>query len=267
MSLTDTKIKQAKPRDKDYKLSDSKGLFLLVTKKGGKYWRLKYRFGRKEKSLSLGVYPDISLKKARIGCIKAKEQLRNNIDPSQAKKNEKLNHAQAGNKQLQSIALEWHEKQSKKWSEGYTDKVIRMLKRDLFPYIGNLCSDDITAPQLLAVFRRLEDRGATDSAHRLKQLVGQIMRYAVATGRAGRDITPDLKGALPTPVKKHFPAIIEPVKVGKLLNMIDSYQGTATVRAALKLAPLVFVRPKELRHAEWSEINFETHEWRIPAEK
>lgn len=141
------------------------------------------------------------------------------------------------------------------------------MERDLFPHIGTLPLDDITPPQLLAVFRRVESRGATESAHRLKQTVGQVYRYAVATGRAKRDITPDLKGALPVPKKKHFPAITEPAKVGRLLNMLDAYEGTESVRAALKLAPLVFVRPKELRCAEWQEIDFDKKEWRIPAEK
>ena len=142
-----------------------------------------------------------------------------------------------------------------------------MMERDLHPYAGTLPLDQISPPQLLAVLRRVEARGASESAHRLKQIVGQVFRYAVATGRAQRDITPDLKGALATPKKQHLAAITEPDEVARLLNMLDGYQGTATVRAALKLAPLVFVRPKELRCAEWCEIDFDKQEWRIPAEK
>lgn len=267
MALTDSKIKQAKAEAKDYKLSDGKGLFLLVAKTGAKYWRLKYRFLGKEKLLSFGVYPSVTLKQARKATVIAKEQLEQGIDPSQTKKAKKAERFEAQTNNLQSIAMEWHSQQSKQWSEGYSAKVLRAMERDLFPYMATLPLDDITPPQLLAVFRRVESRGATESAHRLKQTVGQIFRYAVATGRAQRDITPDLKGALPTPKKNHFPAITEPAKVGRLLNMLDSYKGTETVRAALKLAPLVFVRPKELRCAHWKEIDFKAKEWRIPAEK
>ena len=267
MALTDQKIKQAKPEAKDYKLSDSKGLFLLVAKTGSKYWRLKYRLFGKEKLLSLGVYPKVTLKQARKACNLAKELIDQGIDPSQAKKARKVEQAAAQTNNLESISREWHQQQSKKWSTSYSAKVLRALERDVFPYLGTLPLDQISPPQLLAVFKRIENRGATESAHRVKQITGQVYRYAVATGRAQRDITPDLKGALATHQTKHFPAITEPEKVGKLLCLIDGYEGTSTVRAAMKLAPLVFVRPKELRHAEWPEIDFEKAEWRIPAEK
>lgn len=267
MALTDPKIKQAKPTEKDYKLSDAKGLFLLVTKKGAKYWRLKYRFAGKEKLLSIGVYPSISLKQARKATDLAKDQLEQGIDPSQAKKAKKATQTEAQLNNFENIALEWHKQQSANWSTSYTDKVLRAMQRDLLPYLGTLPLDDITPPQLLAVLRRVEARGAIESAHRIKQVTGQVFRYGVATGRAQRDITPDLKGALATHKTQHFPAITEPAKVGKLLQMLDSYEGTATLRAALKLAPLVFVRPKELRHAEWQEIDLEKAEWRIPADK
>ncbi len=267
MALTDSKVKQAKPKEKSYKLSDSKGLHVFVTTAGAKYWRLKYRFLGKEKLLSLGVYPRVTLKQARKATDIAKEQVAKGIDPSQAKKTMKVELEQAQHNNIQSISIEWHAQQSKQWSDGYKVKVLRAMERDLFPYVGTLPLDDITPPQLLAVFRRVENRGATESAHRLKQIVGQVYRYAVATGRAQRDITPDLKGALPTPKKSHFPAITEPAKVGRLLNMLDAYAGTETVKAALKLAPLVFVRPKELRCAEWQEIDFDAKEWRIPAAK
>jgi integrase len=267
MALTDPKIRQAKPKDKDYKLSDAKGMFLLVTKKGAKYWRLKYRIGDKEKLLSIGVYPDVSLKQARKACDNAKELLDQGVDPSQAKRVKKAEQAQVYTNNLEAIAREWHKQQTAKWSASYSEKVIRSLERDLFPFLGSVPLSHVTPPLLLVALRRVEARGATESAHRLKQTVGQVFRFAVATGRAERDITPDLKGALSTPKKQHFPAITEPEQVGRLLNMIYGYQGTATVRAALKLAPLVFVRPKELRCAEWQEINFESAEWRIPASK
>lgn len=267
MALTDTKIRQAELRDKPYRLSDAKGLYLEIHPNGSKYWRLKYRFAGKEKRLALGVYPRVSLKDARKACQVAKDQLEQGIDPSQAKKVRRAEQAQAQANNLETIAREWHKQQARQWSESYSAKVLRASERDLIPYLGTLPLDSISPPQLLAVLRRVEARGAAESAHRLKQTVGQIFRYAVATGRAVRDITPDLKGALVTLKKKHFPAITEPVQVGKLLNVLDAYAGTATVRAALKLAPLVFVRPKELRHAEWQEIDLKAAEWRIPAEK
>lgn len=267
MALTDTKIRQAELRDKPYRLSDAKGLYLEIHPNGSKYWRLKYRFAGKEKRLALGVYPRVSLKDARKACQVAKDQLEQGIDPLQAKKVRRAEQAQAQANNLETIAREWHKQQARHWSESYSAKVLRAIERDLIPYLGTLPLDSISPPQLLAVLRRVEARGAAESANRLKQTVGQIFRYAVATGRAARDITPDLKGALATPKKNHFPAITEPAKVGKLLNMLDAYAGTATVRAALKLAPLVFVRPKELRHAEWQEIDLEAAEWRIPAEK
>ena len=267
MALTDTQIRQAKPREKAYRLSDARGLYLEVTTAGSKCWRLKYRFAGKEKRLSMGMYPRVTLKDARKACDVAKDQLEQGIDPSQAKKAKKVELATAQANNFEAIALEWHKQQSAKWSESYTAKVLRAIERDLFPYIGTLPLDQISPPQLLAVFKRIESRGATESAHRVKQIAGQVYRYAVATGRAQRDITPDLKGALATHQTKHFPAITEPEKVGKLLCLIDGYEGTSTVRAAMKLAPLVFVRPKELRQAEWPEIDFEKAEWRIPAEK
>lgn len=267
MALTDPKIKQAKPKDRGYKLSDSRGLYLLVTKTGAKYWRLKYRFLNKEKVLALGVYPAVTLKQARKACDTAKDQLEQGIDPAQARKAKKAELTEAQSNNLEALTREWHLQQTKKWSQSYSEKVLRSVERDIFPHIGTLPLDHITPPQLLAVLRRVESRGAIESAHRLKQTVGQVFRFAVATGRAQRDITPDLKGALSTHKKQHFPAITEPAQVGRLLNMLDAYEGTSTVRAALKLAPLVFVRPKELRHAEWQEIDFDKKEWRIPAAK
>jgi integrase len=267
MALTDVKVKHANAKEKDYKLSDSKGLYLLVTKTGSKYWRLKYRFLSKEKVLALGVYPTVTLKQARKASELAKEQLEQGIDPSQARKAKKAELTEAQSNNLENLTREWHLQQTKKWSQSYSEKVLRSVERDLFPYLGTLPLDQISPPQLLAVLRRVESRGATESAHRLKQTVGQMFRFAVATGRAQRDITPDLKGALATHKKQHFPAITEPAQVGRLLNMLDAYEGTATVRAALKLAPLVFVRPKELRQAEWPEIDFDKKEWRIPSAK
>lgn len=215
----------------------------------------------------MGMYPKVTLKAARAACDEAKELLEQGVDPSQAKKAKKAALVAEAANNFEAIALEWHAKKSAEWSEGYKVKVLRALQRDVFPFIGSLPLDQISPPQLLEVFRRVESRGAKETAHRIKQIAGQVYRYGVATGRATRDITPDLKGALSTHQTKHFPAITDPEGVGKLLRQIDAYEGTATVRAALKLAPLVFVRPKELRHAEWSEIDFDLSEWRIPASK
>lgn len=267
MALTDTAAKQAKARDKSYKLSDSGGLFLFVTTKGNKLWRLKYRFNGKEKLLSIGAYPTVTLKQARKEAMLAKEQLGEGIDPSEAKKSKRLEQTYAQGNDLEAVTREWHAQQLNKWSENYSIKILRSVERDLFPFLGTKYPGDITPIQLLDVLKRVEARGAHETAHRLKQTVGQILRFAVATGRAQRDITPDLKGALAAPAKAHFPAITEPEQVAKLLVMIDAYNGTSTVRAALRLAPLVFVRPKELRQAEWSEIDLEKALWTIPAEK
>ncbi|MBB6522293.1 tyrosine-type recombinase/integrase [Pseudoteredinibacter isoporae] len=267
MALTDVLIRKAEPREKAYRISDSRGLYIEVQPNGSKYWRLKYRYHGKEKRLAIGVYPGVSLKQARDATEDAKKQLGLDVDPSLAKKIKKAERQVAIENSLESIAKEWHQQQAKSWSEGYSNKVLRSLEHNLFPFLGSLPISDITPPQLLSVFRKVEARGAVESAHRLKQTTGQIYRYGVATGRTERDITQDLKGAIATPKKQHFPAITDPAGVGKLLRMIDGYEGTATVRAAMKLAPLVFVRPKELRCAEWSEVNFDTAEWRIPGEK
>lgn len=267
MALTAAEAKHAQSKEKDYKLYDYEGLYLLVTKAGAKYWKLKYRFAGKEKKLALGVFPKVTLAMARIKRGKARDLIDVRIDPSQVRKDEKIRDAEAQANNLEAIACEWHKQQSQKWSASYSEKVMRSITRDLFPYLGTLPLDQIKPQQLLAVLRRVESRGAVESAHRLKQTVGQVFRYAVATGRAERDITPDLKGALSIPKVNHFPAITEPAQVGRLLNMLDAYEGTATVRAALKLAPLVFVRPKELRQAEWSEIDLDGAVWVIPANK
>ncbi len=267
MALTDSQIRQAKPREKPYKMGDSGGLYLHVKPNGGKYWRIKYRYSGKEKTLSVGVYPKVTLKAARKACVSARDLLDQDIDPSQEKKAHKVavHSAQANN--FEAIAREWHQQQATKWSDGYSAKILTSIERDLFPYLGAVALDQITPPQLLTVLRRVESRGATESAHRLKQTAGQIYRYGVATGRAERDITPDLRGALAPAKKRHFPAITEPDGVGRLLVLIDGYEGTETVRNAMKLAPLVFVRPIELRHAEWSEIDWGLGEWRIPGSK
>lgn len=267
MLLTDVKLRAAKPQDKPYKLSDSGGLFLFVMPTGSRYWRLKYRFAGKEKLLAIGVYPEISLAEAREGRDLAKKQIANGIDPSSFKKATKRSMKLSIEGNFELIAREWHMKNSSRWSENHAALILRRLERYIFPWLGKYPLPEITAPQLLESLRRIENRGALETAHRIYQICGQIFRYAVATGRASRDPTGDLKGALPPAKVKHHSTIIEPSKIGELLRVIDGYEGFFVTKCALRLAPLVFVRPGELRKAEWCEFDLEKAEWTIPAEK
>ena len=263
MPLTDTAIRSAKPKDKTFKLFDSGGLYLEVSPSGGKWWRWKYRFAGKEKRLSFGVYPDVSLKFAREKRDAARQQLAKGTDPAEARKAGKL--AQAGAESFEAIAREWHAKFSPGWVASHGDRIMRRLEKDLFPWLGKRPIAEVKAPELLAVLRRIESRGAQETAHRAMQNCGQVFRYAVATGRAERDPTGDLRGALPPPKEKHHASIIEPKRIGALLRAIDAYEGFFATKCALRLAPLVFVRPGELRKAQWPEIDFDKAEWRIPA--
>ena len=262
MALTNTQINQAKPEIKVRKLFDGGGLFLQVTPAGGKWWRLKYRFQGKEKLLSLGVYPEVTLKMARERRHEMKTLLANGVDPSEYRKTcQQHKQAQTANS-FEAITREWLAKYSPNWSAGHTEKITRRLERDVLPWLGAMPISEITAPQVLSVLHRITERGVLETAHRASSTCSQVFRYAIATGRTERNPVPDLKGAL-SPVKnKHFAAITEPKQVGALLRAIDAYQGTFVVQCALRLAPLVFVRPGELRQAKWCDINFETAEWR-----
>ncbi len=265
MPLTDTSIRSAKPKDKTFRLFDSGGLYLEINPAGGKWWRWKYRVGGNEKRLSLGVYPDVSLKFVREKRDTARRQLAKGIDPGHARKAEKL--AQAGAESFETIAREWHAKFSPGWVASHGDRILRRLEKDLFPWLGKRSMLEIKAPELLVVLRRIENRGALESAHRAMQNCGQVFRYAVATGRAERDPTGDLRGALPPPKEKHHASILEPKRIAELLRAMDSYQGYYVTKSALRLAPLVFVRPGELRKAQWPEIDLEKAEWKIPGER
>jgi integrase len=267
MALTNQEAKNAKPKDKQYKLSDSKGLYLLITTKGQKYWRMAYRFGGKQKTLSLGVYPEISLAKARQEVDKAREQLRENTDPNETKRTQKLINSSAAENTFKAIGTEWFNKKKPEWSEGNTNRTWRILDQYLFPFIGHTPANQLTAPELLAALRRIESRGTIDTAHRAKQLAGQVFRYAIACGLAERDPSADLKEALATPKRGHLAAITTPKEAGSLMAAIDIYDGTIVVKAALKLSPLLFCRPGELRHMEWNEIDFEQKRIELPAEK
>ena len=266
MPLTDTKIRTIKPAEKPRKLFDGGGLFLLVTPTGGKLWRLKYRFGGVEKLLAIGAYPQISLAEARQKRDQASALMLNGIDPNEVKKAQKAAGAQEA-ETFEVIAREWHTKLSSSWAPSHANKIIRRLELYVFPWLGDRPIKSITAPDLLMVLRRIEAKGTLETAHRTKQNCGQVFRYAVATGRAERDPSGDLRGAIPPAAGKHMATITDPKEIAGLLRSIDDYRGGIVTRCALQLAPLVFVRPGELRHAEWSEFNLDAAEWRIPAEK
>lgn len=276
MALSDLQIRKKVPTSKQEKLSDSGGLFLLVHPNGGKYWRMSYRFNSKQKTLSIGTYPSITLLQARTKRDEAKALLAASIDPGEAisKKAKKvasieiqLAEAVAEDQQFENVAIEWHLKHAPNWKPSHANKIIGRLKLDVFPWIGKRKTSEITAPELLSVLRRIEVRGALETAHRVLANCGQIFRYAVATGRAERNYAADLKGALPPVQGEHFAAITEPKDIGELLRKIDGYKGGLITRSALALAPLVFVRPGELRHAEWCDIDLNKAIWKIPADK
>ncbi|MES2883212.1 MAG: integrase arm-type DNA-binding domain-containing protein [Pseudomonadota bacterium] len=276
MPLSDTAIKAAKPGihpakgdtgGKPYKLADAGGLFLLVQTNGGKWWRLKYRFGGKEGGLSLGTYPDVSLKMARDRRDEARRLVANGINPGAHRQIEKARKVEATGNSFEAIAREWYAKYAPTWAPSHGEKIIRRFDRDIFPWLGSTPIGDITAPALLAALRKIEARGAVETAHRVHQNCGQVFRYAVATGRAERDPSGDLRGALPPVKQEHHASITDPAAIGELLRAMKDYCGSLVTRCALQLAPLVFVRPGELRRAEWTEIDLDAAEWRIPAEK
>ena len=262
--LTETAIRNAKPGAKPYKLYDEKGLFLIVTPSGGKWWRLRYRVRDKEKLLSLGVYPDVGVRKARDRRDAARKSLADGIDPSEARKTLK---ARTDADTFETIAREWFAKHSATWAASHASKIIERLERDIFPWIGKRPIREITAPDLLAVLRRIEGRGAIDTAHRAHQNCGQIFRYAIATGHCAHDPSPDLRGALAPSQHQHFAAITEPLAIGELLRAIDGFKGSFVVQSALRLAPLVFVRPGALRKALWADIDMDAKEWRYVVSK
>lgn len=270
MKLTDTAVRQAKPTDKARKLFDGRGLYLLILPAGGKYWRLKYRFAGKEKLLALGAYPDVSLKQARERREAARKTLAAGIDPSaerQAAKAAAIAVERRERDTFEAVAREWFGKYSPVWVPGHAETIIRRLERDVFPWLGARPVTEVTAVELLGVLRRIEARGALETAHRIKQIMGQVFRYAIATGRASRDPSGDLRGALPPRRGNHYAALTKPAEAAGLLRAIASYQGSFVVRCALRMAPLVFVRPGELRKAEWSEIDFDNALWRIAADR
>jgi integrase len=265
--LSDVQVRNAKTKEKDCKLSDGQGLYLLIATTGGKLWRLDYTFAGKRKTLALGNYPSVSLSDARQRRDDARKLLANGVDPGAIKKAQKAATVAVTENSFEVVAREWHSKFSGSWSACHTETTLGRLQLDVFPVLGVRAIGEIRAPELLTMLRRIESRGALETAHRVRTICGQIFRYAVATGRAERDTAADLKGALPPYKKSHLAAITDPKDVAPLLRAIDGYQGSFVVKSALQLASLVFVRPGELRQAEWVEIDLDAAEWNIPAER
>ena len=268
--LNDKAVAAKQPQEKQYAVTDGDGLTLVIKPNGTKLWWLRYRFGGKAKTLSLGVYPVVSLKQAREWALDARKLLSTGIDPGLIKMEAKIAAAITTTTAqpidtVEQIGREWFEKFGSEWVDSHGSKVMRRMERDLFPWLGSSEIKSVTPAVLLSVLRRVEARGALDTAHRLHQNCGQIWRYAVATGRTERDITSDLRGALPPAKETHLGAITDPVGIGKLLRNIYEYAGSEVVRLALKLAPLVFVRPGELRQSKWDEFDIAKNLWTIPA--
>ena len=267
MPLSDRQIKAAKPREKIYRLTDGQGMYLEITPAGGKYWRMKYRIHGKEKRLAIGVYPDVSLADARAQRDDARRLLAQGIDPSKEKQARKMSNRAATEDSFEVIAREWFSVRMTDKSEGHQARTMRALEKHLFGSIGNRPISEISALDLLPVLRKIEDKGHIETAHRVKQVAGQVFRYGIVTGRCERDPSTDLKDALKPAKKSHFAAITDPKELGRLLVAIDEYHGTPAVIAALKCSALWFCRPGELRHIRWDQINWEEKRIEITAEK
>lgn len=264
MALTDAQIKQAKPRERQYKLFDEKGLFLIVAPGGGKWWRFKYYWSGKEKTLSLGTYPDTSLKKARAKRGEARELLADDTDPGAERKKRKAAR-RAGN--FETLAREWLENQKNNLKDDTRQLAMRRFENWVFPHIGDRPVREIAPPEILALLRKIEAAERHETAHRVRQRIGQVFRYGIGIGEADRDPTADLKGVLKAVPAAHRAAITEPDKVGDLLRAMDGYAGQPSTVAALHLLALTFVRPGELRFALWPELDLKNALWRIPAER
>lgn len=267
MALTDIAIKTAKPQNKAYKLFDGGGLYLEVAPSGGKWWRYKYRFGGKEQRLSLGTYPDVGLKEARTRHAAERQKIAEGINPAETRKAEKLTSKISAANSFEVVAREWAVSYFVNKSASHHERTIRRLENYVFPWLGSKPISDITAPQLLEVVKRIESLNKLETAHRTLQATSQVFRYAVQTGRALRDPSIDLRGALPATVVKHMAAFTEPKQIAELLRAIDGFTGSFTVHSALKLSPLVFTRPSELRTAKWADIDLDAKEWRYRVSK
>jgi len=263
-ALKDIQCRQAKLKSgqKRTKLTDGRGLYLLVTQ-SSKLWRFDYMFAGKRQTLALGVYPDVTLSMARERHQKARTSIADKINPALLKQATK----QAEADSFEAVAREWIEKQRKTWTTGHTESITSRLESNIYPWLGSRPIAEIEAPELLAVLRRIEKRGALEVAHRVMAVCGQVFRYGIATGRCKRNPVPDLRGALETRKAKHMATITNPKKVGVLMRAIQSFEGSFVVQQALQFQPYVFVRPGELRHAEWCEVDMDADTWVIPAHK
>ena len=261
MKLTDLTVRKAKPRTKTYKMADGGGLFLQVQPGGSKYWRLFYRFNGKQKLLALGVYPDVPLILARERRDAARKLLATGIDPSENRKASKKSKLENSEHTFEVVAREWLAFYMKDKAASHREKVIRRFERYLFPWLGSKPIGDITPPQVLNTIQRIQNLGSLETAHRTLQACGQVFRYAVQTGRAVRDVTTDLKGALPPVNTKHMATLTDPKEISELLRSIDGFNGSFSVKCALKIAPMLFVRPGELRMAKWKDIDLDKGEW------
>jgi len=266
MALTDTAIKNTKPQAQPIKVRDGGGLYLLVNPNGSRWWRLDYRFGGKRKTLSMGVYPDVSLKTARERRDDARTLLAAGADPGEQRKAEKKARAEAGANTFEALGREWMATRGKEWTASYSSKTASSLERHAFPAIGSKPIAEITAPELLALLRAIEGRGTVDLAHRISQHCSAIFRFAISTGRAATDPVLSLRGALSTVKQEHYAALTEPAAFADLLRAIETYRGEATTKAAMQLLALTFQRTKEVRFAEWVQIDLDAALWRIPAE-
>lgn len=271
MALTEIQVKSAKPKEKDYKLTDGGGLYLLVATTGGKRWRLKYRFDGKEKLLALGIYPDISLSEARNRRHEARNLVANGIDPSADKKAAKEAKSALQANSFETISREWHRHMQgrKEWSKEHAETILTRLEKDIFPWLGSKPITEVTAKAIKAILDRIRSRGVIETARRTLTIMGQVYRYAIMTDKTEYDISAGFRGYLPATSKtrKHMASVTDPKELAPLLRAIDTYQGGFVAQCALKLLPLVFVRPGELRHMEWAEIDFEAQQWNIPAAK
>ncbi|MGO1236899.1 MAG: tyrosine-type recombinase/integrase, partial [Hafnia alvei] len=265
MKLTVRQIDTAKPKEKPYKLSDGRGLYLEVTANGSRYWRLKYRYAGKEKRLAFGVYPEVSLAQAREKREAAKKLLSAGSDPGELKKAEKIAQKLNYENTFEAIAREWHQLRTDRWSLRYRDEIIDTFEKDIFPYIGKRPIAEIKPMELLETLRRMEKRGALEKMRKVRQRCGEVFRHAIVTGRAEYNPAPDLATALATPKKTHFP-FLTAEELPHFLRDLAGYTGSVITKTATQIIMLTGVRTQELRFARWENINFEKRLWEIPAE-
>ena len=265
--LTDIKVKNAKPKEKPYKLAAGRGLHLLVKSDGSKHWQFRFRFEGKENTIAIGRYPEVSLANAEKKATSALELIDGGIDPSENKKASKASKTGVLANSFEVVAREWAISYFTNKSASHKERTIRRLESYIFPWLGNKPISEITAPQILEVIKRIENLNKLETAHRTMQAASQVFRHAVQTGRALRDPTFDLRGALPATVVKHMAAFTEPKEIAELLRAIDGFTGSFTVQCALRLSPLVFARPSELRTAKWADLDLDAKEWRYKVSK